>query len=114
MKAAPGQQGWQSAAVGRRDGGWCRCNSNSNDCREEESPGRDKHRQEERGEKKTEREGGGEEAAGVKECKRERIKGREIDTGLSSMRQEQSDLLYRCACVSLWGCEVTVHLIKQK
>lgn len=43
-KAAPGQQGWQSAAVGRRGGGWCRCNSNSDDCREEESPGRDKHR----------------------------------------------------------------------
>lgn len=40
MKAAPEQQGWQSAAEGRRVGGWCTYNSNSNDCQEEESPER--------------------------------------------------------------------------
>lgn len=50
MEAAPGQQSWPSAAEARWDGGWCRCNSNSNDCREEESPGRGEHRQEEQGE----------------------------------------------------------------
>lgn len=38
MEAAPGQQGWQSAAAGRRDGGWCRCNSRETG--EEESPER--------------------------------------------------------------------------
>lgn len=41
--AAPEQQGWQSAAGGRRDGGWCTCNSNSSDCQEEESPERVAH-----------------------------------------------------------------------
>lgn len=59
MKAAPEQQGWQSAAEARRDGGWCRCNSNSNDCRGEESPGRDEHRHvERRREGEKERKGG--------------------------------------------------------
>lgn len=38
MRAAPVQQGWQSAVGGRRDGEWCRCNSNSSGCPEEESP----------------------------------------------------------------------------
>lgn len=42
VKAAPGQQGWKGASVGRRDGGWCTCNSNSNDCRDEESPERER------------------------------------------------------------------------
>lgn len=41
VKAAPEQQGWQSAAGGRRVGGWCTYNSNSNDCQEEENPERD-------------------------------------------------------------------------
>lgn len=65
MKAAPVQQGWQSAVGGRRDGEWCRCNSNSSDCPGEESPGSHGH-QEERGRtadtargKRTVRSGGG-------------------------------------------------------
>lgn len=75
-EAAPGQQGWQSASVGRRGGGWCRCNSNSNDCREEESPGRDEHRQEERPRTKT------------GEDKRTRQQEQRVRTQ-SSMRQEE-------------------------
>lgn len=44
MRAAPVQQGWQSAVGGRRDGEWCRCNSNSSGCPEEESPESRRHR----------------------------------------------------------------------
>lgn len=69
MKAAPGQQGWQNAAVARKDGGLCRCNSNSNDCQEEESPGRDKHHQEERGGRQERKEE--EEEEGLRDNKRE-------------------------------------------
>lgn len=47
VEAAPGQQGWQSAAAGRRDGGWCRCNSKETG--EEESPERGEHMEEEEG-----------------------------------------------------------------
>lgn len=48
MIAAPEQQGWQSAAGGRRDGGWCTYNSNSSDCQEEESPERVARREDSR------------------------------------------------------------------
>lgn len=44
VRAAPVQQGWQSAVGGRRDGEWCRCNSNSSGCPEEESPKSRPHR----------------------------------------------------------------------